>query len=125
MKLNRFLVIVTVIACSTLILLGYIAQAVSHVKLSYQINRYSKELSACYEEHRRLKFRLSALTSPARLQEQCELHDLELVTPRAVRFIELPALDAVPLSRHEAIQNKGFLAELQFISVARADTSDS
>ena len=125
MHINKLLIVIIGVLCVTLIFLGYVAQAVSHLKLSYRINSYSKELSACYEEHRKLKYKLAALTSPAQLEKQCELHGLELVAPRAVRLIELPCLERLPVDTHEAIQTKGLFSSLQFGSVAQAETSDS
>ncbi|MDD5085953.1 MAG: hypothetical protein PHE61_07970 [Candidatus Omnitrophica bacterium] len=123
--MNRAAKIMFGVVCVTLILVGYIAQTVCHLKLSYRILHYSKELSSLYEKHRRLEYKLAAFTSPSALEEQCARRRLNLAVPRAVKFFDPVSASRAPSRMQNAVQDRGVFKPMNFTTLAQAETSGS
>lgn len=123
--MNRAAKIVFGVVCVALVLAGYIAQTVCHLKLSYRILHYSKELSSLYEKHRHLEYKLAALTSPSTLEEQCARHRLDLAVPRAVKFFDPASANRARTPVRSTVQDRAAFKPMNFTTLAQADTSGS
>lgn len=117
-----FLCILTV----TLLLLGYVAQKVNLVRLSYEIERKEKMFEEYLEEQKHLRFKVAYLKSPRRLEAMMEAAKISFQLPREIRIVKLRPED-LESSRNlpQSTEEDGFGSWLNWIKVAQAKTTRS
>lgn len=95
------------------------------LKVSYQIQRKSSQLSEKAEEYRRLTFEVAQLRSPQNLEKRLTELPLPLTLPQEIRVLRVPELSpltAVP-SLEIPVHPRNFFDFLgQWIQVAQART---
>ena len=81
-------------ALLTLLLLLYVHGEVSLFHLSYQMDEQTEKLAQKTEAYRRLRFEVAELSAPRRLENKISDLSMDLVLPKEIQVIKLPA--AVP-----------------------------
>ena len=109
----------------TATLLLYVHERVEMLRVSYQIQKRSSQLSQKSEDYRRLTFEVAQLRSPQNLEKKLEELSLPLTLPKEIQVLRVPEQPipgpASPLSFHVPSHNFfDFLG--QWIQVAQART---
>ena len=107
----------------TSIFLGYVAQKVNLVKLSYEIDHKEKIYSEYAEEQKHLRFKVAYLKSPKRLDAMMEAANIDFQLPREIRIVKLRPGDLEPSRNVPVTTEAGFGNWLNWIKEAQAKTT--
>ena len=116
-----------IFSCSmiTALLLLYVHERVEMLRVSYQIQKKSSQLSRRAEEYRRITFEVAQLRSPQNLEKRLEELSLPLTLPKqiqALRVSEQPAQSQVPPLPLQVPSRNFFDFLGQWIQIAHART---
>ncbi|MBI4399005.1 MAG: hypothetical protein HY586_07740 [Candidatus Omnitrophica bacterium] len=117
--IRKFLISLSVIA----VLLGYVAQEVNLIRLSYEIDRKEKIFQEILEEEKQLKFKVAYLKSPGRLDAMMEAAKINFHLPREIRIVKLSLQEGMPAQNTPAGSEGRFGNWLNWIQEAQAKTT--
>lgn len=110
----------------TAVLLLYVHERVEMLRISYQIQKKSSQLSHEAEEYRRITFEVAQMRSPQNLEKRLEELSLPLTLPKSIQVLRVPPEPPIrhpisPVPFH--VPSRNFLDFLgQWIQVAQART---
>ncbi|GEM_PF-2587602 len=107
------------------IFLGYVAQKVNLVRLSYEIDHKEKQYREILEEQKQLKFKVAFLKSPKRLDAMMEAAKIDFQLPREIRIVKLNPIEVEPAQEMTLSTEGGFGNWLNWIKEAQAKTTRS
>ena len=111
--------------CVISIFLGYVAQKVNLVRLSYEIDHKEKVYREYLEEQKHLRFKVAFLKSPKRLDALMEAAKINFQLPREIRIVKLRPEDLETSQRLPMTTEGGFGNWLNWIKEAQAKTTRS
>ncbi|MBI4972183.1 MAG: hypothetical protein HZC17_10225 [Candidatus Omnitrophica bacterium] len=112
--------------CIISIFLGYVAQKVNLVRLSYEIDHKEKIYREFLEEQKHLRFKVAYLKSPKRLDAMMEAAKINFQLPREIRIVKLMPQDIEPSQKlSSGTTEEGFGNWLNWIKEAQAKTTRS
>ncbi len=94
-----------ILACFTGFFLAYVHGQVMLLRLSYSINRDSRQLAAKTEEFLKLKFQVEQLKAPRLLENKMGEFDLNLTLPKQVKVVRVAPMPVMVIEeRHAAAE---------------------
>ncbi len=116
------------VATVTLLLLVYVHEQVSLVRISYLLDSKSDALVRMSEEYRQLKFEVDQLKAPRLLEEKMKNLSLDLTLPQEIHVVRTPAvrLDAAKGQDISVGSVPGRMFEFlgQWVDIAQAKTDN-
>jgi len=119
--IRKFIVCIGVIA----IFLGYVAQKVNLVRLSYEIDYKEKLYREYIEEQKHLRFKVAYLKSPKRLDAMMSEAKINFQLPREIRIVKLKPEDLESSRQLPTAAEGSFGNWLNWIKEAQAKTTRS
>jgi hypothetical protein len=109
---------------STTLLLLYVHEQTSILRLSYSIEKKERELARLSEEYKVTRYQLARLHSPGFLSRQLKERSLNLTTPKVIEVIkvQMPKTSTSPV-RANVPQQSTLLSWIGSLKEAQAKTS--